>query len=560
MADDTSDVPADKATPEKSEPDQDAAEKSTAPAEFPSDTASDEPIAADSNADDAPASEALTDDTSEDPVAKGRDDQPVTDHEPSEPSMVSEDVVSGPADAAPETAEKPAEDAPATDDLSDTVAVADDEPTDDLSEATGTEEAEGGATAADEGAEAPKDDADRSKAPDEDPDKPALTDTPETTGEATGSDAPESETELAVADAATQTPAAKEDVEQTDATDPVDDTRHKVPETKAAAKATQARESRAAIASAKQAAQKALGFGAGPKPVSATPAKTAQPTRKTSAVAQAGTTNTKRFKKVVSEDNPLVRRLRERANRGIAPMTGVPSDPVDTAPRRRAAAPEETVFEPDAIRDWPMDPSDAEPEDTGPRRGPGGGMGGGGMMGGGGGGMMGGGGGGMMGGGGGGMMGGGGMRPGMMGGGMGGMGGGMGGMGGGMGMRGGMGQQSQGGGSAEKVPGSIHLFDPQGLFKLLYILGYPLKFFIWLLGPFAIVSVLTLWQNSTSLRVDLKSAFSDVSSVAAFIIGLFVVNLVSRTIQGVAIVSQGGRVKMFGFGLVMGIVPRFVID
>ncbi|SMY09271.1 efflux RND transporter periplasmic adaptor subunit [Flavimaricola marinus] len=156
----------------------------------------------------------------------------------------------------------------------------------------------------------------------------------------------------------------------------------------------------------------------------------------------------------------------------------------------------------------------------------------------------------------------GGMAGAMGGGGMGGMGGGgrMGGMPGGMGGRmggmGGMAAEPQG----KKGPAQLVLFDPQGLFKLLYILGYPLKFILWAIVPLVIIGGMTMMKNLEAIGEDFGRILTDLGSITQFIIGLFVVNLVSRLAQGVAIVAHGGRVPGFGIKLVLNIIPRFFID
>jgi multidrug resistance efflux pump len=168
----------------------------------------------------------------------------------------------------------------------------------------------------------------------------------------------------------------------------------------------------------------------------------------------------------------------------------------------------------------------------------------------------------------GGMMAGGGMPGGMIGAMRGGMPGGMmrgpfgqGGMLGGM--QGGMGPAVAPGappGARTKKPAQMHLFDPGGLLKLIYILFYPLKLILWAILPLVVLAGLSLLNNLDAFVGDVRTILSDVSSVAQFAIGLFIVNLVSRIAQGVAIVAHGGKVPSFGIVLVLGLLPRFYID
>jgi hypothetical protein len=179
----------------------------------------------------------------------------------------------------------------------------------------------------------------------------------------------------------------------------------------------------------------------------------------------------------------------------------------------------------------------------------GGGMGGGAMRGA----MMG----GMMGGGG---MGGGGGMMGAMGGGM--MGGGMPGMmGGGMAGMGGMrGRAPEAQSEGEKGPAQLKLFNPNLLLRALYILGYPLKYVLWMIVPLLVIAGMTMIKNFAEMGADLAALFDSVGTIGQFMIGLFIANLFSRLAQGVAIVAYGARVPAFGVTLIFGIVPRFYID
>ncbi len=166
----------------------------------------------------------------------------------------------------------------------------------------------------------------------------------------------------------------------------------------------------------------------------------------------------------------------------------------------------------------------------------------------------------------GGMMGGG-MMGAMMGGGAGGMMGGMmgPGMGGGMGaaLMGGPGAAAAGGQPPEAPPAKpahMHLFGPGPLLKLLYILFYPLKLVLWAILPLVVLATLSLFNNFGALLADMRTIVSDVSNIAQIAIGIFIVNLVSRLAQGVAIVAHGGKVPGLGINLVLGIMPRFYID
>ncbi|MGQ0612031.1 MAG: HlyD family secretion protein [Paracoccaceae bacterium] len=147
----------------------------------------------------------------------------------------------------------------------------------------------------------------------------------------------------------------------------------------------------------------------------------------------------------------------------------------------------------------------------------------------------------------------GGMGGGRMGGMAGGMGGRMGGMGGGMG---GAGAEPQG----KKGQAQMALFNPTGLFRLLYILFYPFKYILWMIVPLVALAGMTMLQNLEALGEDTARLMADLSSVTQFVLGLFLVNLLSRLAQGTAIVAHGGTVPALGIKLVFNIMPRFFID
>ncbi len=198
--------------------------------------------------------------------------------------------------------------------------------------------------------------------------------------------------------------------------------------------------------------------------------------------------------------------------------------------------------------DWEFEPANDRPRFRRPGgAGMGGGIGGGGM-----GGMMGG---GMMGGGMGGGMGpgmGGGMMGGMMGGGMGAgmMGGGM------MGMRG----AAQPAAPAPKGPTQFGLVNPHSFLRVLYVLGWPLKFVFLGIIPLGVFAGMTLIHRFPQLISDVSSVLESVNFLLTLLLGLGIVNLSSKIAQGVAIVAHGGRVNDLGINLMMGITPRFYVD
>ncbi|MEO1554819.1 MAG: efflux RND transporter periplasmic adaptor subunit [Pseudomonadota bacterium] len=160
---------------------------------------------------------------------------------------------------------------------------------------------------------------------------------------------------------------------------------------------------------------------------------------------------------------------------------------------------------------------------------------------------------------------------GAMGGGMGPMAGMAGGMGAGMagGMAGGMGGGGMGGARAamamqqppeDEGPIRLRLFDPTWLLRLLYVFGYPLKFFFWALVPLVVIAGMTLIQNWSALFTDLKELSSQISRLWLVIVGAGLVNLISRLAQGVAIQVHGGAVSALGLKVMFGVIPRFYID
>ena len=112
----------------------------------------------------------------------------------------------------------------------------------------------------------------------------------------------------------------------------------------------------------------------------------------------------------------------------------------------------------------------------------------------------------------------------------------------------------------KKMPGQLPLFDPHALLRLLYIAFYPAKYILWAIVPLVVLATMTMGQNIPALMADYKVVVTDFSFVAQFFLAMFLTALVARLAQGVAIVAHGGRVPVLGLALVMGILPRFVID
>ncbi|MBL4811584.1 MAG: efflux RND transporter periplasmic adaptor subunit, partial [Rhodobacteraceae bacterium] len=114
--------------------------------------------------------------------------------------------------------------------------------------------------------------------------------------------------------------------------------------------------------------------------------------------------------------------------------------------------------------------------------------------------------------------------------------------------------------AAEPRPASLKLMDPSGFLRLLYVLFYPLKWFLWMVVPLITLAGLTGFQNWPQLLSDQHAFLSSNNTITVMIIGLFTVNLASRLAQGVAIIAHGGKADDFGISLVMGFLPRFYID
>lgn len=149
----------------------------------------------------------------------------------------------------------------------------------------------------------------------------------------------------------------------------------------------------------------------------------------------------------------------------------------------------------------------------------------------------------------------------------GGMGGGMGGGDGPGGMMGaGMGRQGAGMQAPENQVGvrksaaSLGLFNPNGLFRLLYVLLYPLKYFTWLLLPAVLLACLTIFQRWPVYGSDLIQVLNGSLVITRLLLGALMVNLVSRLAQGITLVGVGAPVNELGLKLLFGLVPRFYVD
>ncbi len=103
-------------------------------------------------------------------------------------------------------------------------------------------------------------------------------------------------------------------------------------------------------------------------------------------------------------------------------------------------------------------------------------------------------------------------------------------------------------------------FNPQRGFAWLgYWLGW-LRHGVWLLAPGMLLALLTLMYSQPQYERALTILVAPGAHLLfKFIFGLFVVNLLSRVVQGVTCVYCGGQVEQFGLRLEFGVIPHFFI-
>jgi multidrug efflux pump subunit AcrA (membrane-fusion protein) len=106
-------------------------------------------------------------------------------------------------------------------------------------------------------------------------------------------------------------------------------------------------------------------------------------------------------------------------------------------------------------------------------------------------------------------------------------------------------------------PARLSLFNPNTVLGILAAVFRPLKYVFLLLLLAVPVTVWIAYQQRALLAQDVRSF--DVSVVGTAILGLVIVNLISRVAQGTVIRSFGAEVKQFGIALTFAI-PRFFVD
>ncbi len=107
---------------------------------------------------------------------------------------------------------------------------------------------------------------------------------------------------------------------------------------------------------------------------------------------------------------------------------------------------------------------------------------------------------------------------------------------------------------------SVHLFDPSRFLAVLIVLFWPLRFFPVVLIPALLLAVLTMLKHWSDIALDINRLLSEFGTLLRLIFSLLVVNLGVCLTLGAVVRAFGGEVRYFRIMLLLGILPRFVID
>ncbi len=114
-------------------------------------------------------------------------------------------------------------------------------------------------------------------------------------------------------------------------------------------------------------------------------------------------------------------------------------------------------------------------------------------------------------------------------------------------------------GSAAKRPMSVWLGTPGWLYRLLYVLFFPVKYLTWLLWPGLVFAGLTIFHRWQDFGSSVISVAGSLSRLAEIIVSLFVVTLVARLVQGTVAARLTGQAPRLGVNLMFGFIPHFIL-
>ncbi len=108
-------------------------------------------------------------------------------------------------------------------------------------------------------------------------------------------------------------------------------------------------------------------------------------------------------------------------------------------------------------------------------------------------------------------------------------------------------------------------FNPDRLFLRFAKLLRPLRYVVWLLIPGVPLALLSLFHHQPAYRLTMGAigqlrGAGILGALLMVLVGLFLVNLLSKWMQGTVCAYYGVPVRDFGFRLAFGVIPRFWIN
>jgi multidrug resistance efflux pump len=106
---------------------------------------------------------------------------------------------------------------------------------------------------------------------------------------------------------------------------------------------------------------------------------------------------------------------------------------------------------------------------------------------------------------------------------------------------------------------TLWLMQPAWLYRLLYILFFPVKYLTWMVWPGLVFAGLTIFHRWNDFGAAVLGAMASLSKLSEILLSLFLVTFVARLAQGTVVMRLTGMAPRIGINLIFGLIPHFVV-